>query len=90
VQQPLSFGAGKDVDLTDVLVHEMGHWFGLPHLNDPEDFPGPVNAMFWTFHPQGHCITPGNLRMVNQAANQGWHFRIVACDGFRLARPHDR
>jgi ankyrin repeat protein len=91
-QQSQGFGAGTDeVEILPVLVHEMGHWFGLPHLNtDPPSTPGPVNVMVPTFHPQGHCITPGNLRMANQAVDRGWHFRIVDCEGFRFVRAAGR
>jgi hypothetical protein len=91
-QSLLSFCKGtEDVDVMPVLVHEIGHWFGLPHLNDERvSTAGRVNVMVPTFHPEGQCITSGNLRMVDQAASQAWPFRILSCAGLLYPRAKAR
>jgi hypothetical protein len=87
-QTQIAFGKGSEpVDIFPVLVHEVGHWFGLPHLDDSRTTTnGRVNVMSPASNTNGHCITAGNMRMLNHAANQTWPFRLLNCGGFRRSQ----
>ena len=78
---------GKEVDLLTILNHETGHWFGLPHLDDPRPTPdGRINAMYPSLSEAGHCLTTANLQMLANAGRPNWYYRQKECDGMRPGR----
>ncbi|HSR90054.1 MAG TPA: ankyrin repeat domain-containing protein [Gemmatimonadales bacterium] len=74
----------KEVNLLTVLNHEVGHWFGLPHLDDPRPTPdGRINAMYPNLSDAGHCLTTANLQMLANAGRPDWYYRQKDCAGMR-------
>jgi ankyrin repeat protein len=86
---PMGRGA-ETVDLLPVLIHEVGHWFGLPHLDDSTLTPdGRLNAMYPSLSEKGLCVTPSNLQMLANAGRGDWYYRQTDCAGLR-ATPEAR
>lgn len=75
-------GAGpRTLDLRTVLMHEVGHFFGLPHSDESSN-----DVMAQYYNEAGACMTTGDNAMVNNAVNQLWPYRLISCSGLRLAR----
>ena len=80
-------GAGsQSVDPSQVLIHEVGHWFGLPHI-DPAQGLGARRAMMEEVYGlHGQCITGGELGLLDDASDLTWSQRLRACSGLRYPR----
>lgn len=64
--------SSQEVDATSVIIHEVGHWFGLQH---PEAIDVKVeDVMAGTFTGE-KCVSVENLTMLNNAADTRWQFR---------------
>lgn len=71
--------ATSQFDIRPVLLHEVGHWFGLPHPAqvgvDVED------VMASVFQPGRECVSAASLTMVSNAADDRWPFRAKENQG---------
>jgi len=79
----LEFGrSGRKFDLTIVLLHELGHFFGLPHL-DSKEIPAEAKSdiMAPAYHEAGECVTKSDFNMLNQAVDPRWSFVLKGCAG---------
>ena len=80
--------AGPDVapiDIRRVVLHEVGHWFGVPHSN----VAGPgaiVDIMGETYGDGKLCVSGQGMVMLNNAADTRWPYRVTQGNGLR--RPH--
>ncbi|QKH42332.1 hypothetical protein [Achromobacter denitrificans] len=59
--------------LGPILVHEVGHWFGVPH---PE-MVGVLNKdiMSGVFNPDNVCVSAQSLIMLDNATDDRWQYR---------------
>ena len=73
------------VALHPVLLHEVGHWFGLPHVDSD---PGPDDrdeVMIDTGGDDRVCISRAALNMLDSAVDQTWQFRQAVKGMLRYA-----
>jgi hypothetical protein len=82
------FGRGEErIRLDIVMLHEIGHWFGLPHVDPLRSVDKSRHAIMEPgYIGDGQCITRGELGLLDDAADLGWTLRLKACDGFRIQR----
>lgn len=85
-RQVLAFGDSR-IWLDDVVFHEVGHWFGVPHSDAPIiASKAALDIMAETYGDGGRrCISRDTLSLLNNAADMRWPFRISAGGG--LKRP---
>lgn len=74
---------GFPVNGFQVVLHEVGHWFGLPHVQDVSQAPI-LDIM--SNDMGGGCISEGSLVMLNNAADRRWQFRVSGNQGLRRPR----
>lgn len=79
------FGNGdKTYDLSAVLIHEFGHFFGVPHIANQTSAGGShVDAMTPNYD-QRFCITKADSTMLDQAIDPRWPFRLEGCAGLSI------
>ncbi|MBC5781526.1 hypothetical protein H8N03_01135 [Ramlibacter sp. USB13] len=77
-------GADEPIELRDVILHEVGHWFGVPHLDEAAPGAG-VDIMSGTYTQGRACISGASLVMLNNAADLRWPFRVTEGRGLRRA-----
>ncbi|MBY5376649.1 hypothetical protein [Rhizobium leguminosarum] len=75
---------GDRYSLASVLLHEAGHFLGLPHLPH-EDLRTNLSAAMLTQVNDDTCLSITETTMLNSAADLGWLYRADSCGG--LARP---
>ena len=75
------------VPLHPVLVHEVGHWFGLPHVDSDQGSDGRDEIMIDTGGSDQVCISRAALNMLDSAVDQTWQFRHVGKGLLRYAPP---
>jgi hypothetical protein len=63
------------VDLELVLIHEVGHWLGLPH------FPGGSKIM-GTVYDDNLCLDDDELNRMKEAVKNGWDQRLTGPHAF--------
>lgn len=80
--------SGKLIPLFPVVLHEVGHWFGLPHVDSNQGRDGRDEVMKDTGGDDNVCISRGALNMVNSAVDRTWPFRLTGSGALRYARPH--
>jgi hypothetical protein len=81
------FGVGPEkVRLLTVLVHEVGHWFGLPHVDELRTPREERHAIMEAAYVDGQCITRGELTLLDRASDLEWSKRLKSCDGFRFRK----
>ncbi|GEM_PF-6850362 len=80
--QMIFVGKGKrQVPLATVLLHEVGHWFGLPHSNNEGPRDGRANIMSSTYNLNGMCLASYNMDMIDNATSTYWEYRLKKCNG---------
>jgi hypothetical protein len=78
--------AGPAVALDAVMLHEMGHFLGLGHLqmkNQPAKF---FPAVMLDAYRGDFCISIAETMMLNSMTEAGWKYRATACEGLRRPR----
>ncbi|WP_429344187.1 hypothetical protein [Paraburkholderia sp. GAS42] len=79
--------AGHSIPLFPIVLHEVGHWFGLPHVESDPGTDGRDEVMIDTGGTDDVCISQGALNMVNAAVDESWPFRLTGKGALRYA-PH--
>lgn len=84
---PLSLGGsagGEKMAGFPVILHELGHWFGVPH---PDSAGGNIlDLMSSTWDPARACVSTATLLMMNNAADLRWGYRVTGNQGLRRGR----
>ncbi|WP_397448671.1 hypothetical protein [Pseudomonas sp. NA-150] len=65
-----------------VVLHEVGHWFGIPHPNQiglPTE-----DIMLSVFNPQHVCVTAESLTLLNNATDDRWYYRAKEKEGLMM------
>jgi hypothetical protein len=79
-----TIGRGADrVPLMAVLLHEVGHWFGLDHIDGSPlvNRAGCENVMCPSIgRIDRFRVTQGNLNMLNNAVDRVWNYRLVTAE----------
>lgn len=73
------------VPLHPVIVHEVGHWFGLPHVESDPGSDDRDEVMIDTGGSDKVCISRAALNMLDSAVDQAWQFRHVGKGLLRYA-----
>jgi hypothetical protein len=83
-QKEIALGmSGEDqFDLRAIVIHEIGHWFGVPHPRR-DDGTETLDLMADTYGAGKFCISASSLRMLNNAADLRWEYRVKECSGLR-------
>lgn len=76
----------RTVGLRYVLLHEIGHYFGLPHVHDSVSPSGRSNILSENYESDRFCITPSNFSMLDRSARTTWASRIKECSGLRYLK----
>lgn len=70
-------GAFLAWDLWPVILHEVGHWFGVPHSDIAGD--QAANDIMAAGYGAGlPCVSSQSLTMLNNAADMRWEFRTAS------------
>jgi hypothetical protein len=76
-------GVTSPIDLQLVILHEVGHWFGLPHaeIAGAEAAADIMSAVLGDGKP---CVAAQSMIMMNNASDLRWQYRIKEGGGLRL------
>jgi ankyrin repeat protein len=79
------FGKGdKAFDLGPVLIHEFGHFFGIPHIADQQTpRSGRVDAMTPKYDKR-FCVSKSDATMLDQATDPKWPYKLDGCAGLHF------
>lgn len=76
-----AFGSGKQrVELPRVMLHEVGHWLGLAHLEQNQNIMAPVIS-------EARCISNDNLAPLADPLNQALSLHSNALEALLEDRP---
>lgn len=78
--------AAPPESLDAVMLHEMGHFLGLGHLqlkNQPAKF---FPAVMLDRYRPDFCISIAETMMLNSMTEANWKYRATACSGLRRPR----
>jgi ankyrin repeat protein len=79
-------GTGNAFNLVTVLSHEVGHYFGVPHVKSTPVNGHKADIMRASYAPAGSCMTGSDTSMLNNAVDPRWPFRL---SGQRAGRNGD-
>lgn len=85
----IQFGVSNDsppIKLRTVILHEVGHWFGVPHF-ESTGLSG-ADIMGEVYGKGKACVSGVSLMMLNNAADLRWRYRVS--EGKGLRRPYSR
>jgi len=85
----LVIGASTDtlvVPMQDVILHEVGHWFGVPHFEEIGVMDG-ADIMASTLGDGSACVSSASLTMMNNALDTRWRWRVLEGRGLRRPVP---
>ena len=69
-------GSGPlSLDIQQVITHEVGHWFGVPHA-DIAGTNSVADIMSSNYGDGKPCISRNSAIMVNNAADSRWQYRV--------------
>lgn len=78
---------GEVLEMRRVILHEVGHWFGIPHAqvggNDKY-----LDIMSDVYGEGDACVSAHSLRMMANAADIRWQYRIKEGGGALLGPRH--
>jgi len=76
-------------DMRRVILHEVGHWFGVPHAEK-----GGANKyldiMAEYYEDADNCVSAHSLRMMSNAADLRWDYRVRKGGGALKSRNTNR
>jgi hypothetical protein len=77
--------SGPILDMRHVILHEVGHWFGIPHaqVGGADQL---LDVMSEGYDDGEGCVAPHSLRMISNAGDLRWEYRIKS--GGALREPH--
>jgi len=65
--------SNRQLNVAPIILHEVGHWFGVPH---PEQVDVEVeDVMAGVFDSGNTCVSAASLTMLNNASDDRWEFR---------------
>lgn len=73
---------GQAMNLSTVLVHEVGHWFGVPH-SEVAGGNAVLDIMSQTYDPRRACLSSASNIMLNNAADKRWSYTARSMMGLR-------
>ena len=76
---------GLEVPLRDVIMHEVGHWFGVPHFDEIGVRDG-ADIMASMLGDGQACVSGASLTMMNNAMDLRWKWRVTEGRGLRRPR----
>lgn len=76
---------GESVSLRTVIIHEVGHWFGIPH-SETAGTNAVLDLMSETYDPNHLCLTAASKVMLNNAADRRWTYAARDMMGLRRGR----
>jgi hypothetical protein len=68
-------------DLETVILHEVGHWFGVPHAEDAGDA-GARDVMSEVYGDGQNCLAHQSMIMMQNASDIRWEYRMNDAMGF--------
>ena len=75
--------AGMPVNLYAVLLHEIGHFLGLGHLQEKNRLPSSLKAAMQSTFDNAMCVSIADIMMLTSAADARWAYRAASCSGLR-------
>lgn len=78
--------SGNKISLLYTTLHEMGHFFGLPHDNSVSE-KWPINIMKDGYSDSGFwCVSEWNLNQLDSAMDINWSKRLQTYDGLKYIK----
>ena len=80
---------GARVDMRSVILHEVGHWFGVPHAQIA-GAGAVLDIMGETLGDGRTCVSGQATLMMNNASDLRWPYRVTEGSGLRRPRAASR
>jgi hypothetical protein len=68
------------LDVWPVILHEVGHWFGVPH-SEIAGKDAATDVMNENYNGQQPCVSGHSLIMLNNGADMRWPYRVTGGGG---------